>query len=312
MAIALAPPSLNFHHLKSWVYQNSTHCSDWIRENGTHCSDWIRKNSTHCSDWVIEKSTRYSDVVFSIKILALNTLLLGGLYFKQVPRQIPNGILVVLSYSGIEWLPYPLHLLVKVSKDAVLATQAHMYLVAAISYAKAIDTLLDISLTIGGFSAALLGLAGYAALQTALYSFMMPIGLISLAGKFILLLAYIELKRRAIKQVESSSEFKLTPLVRAALDKDNSLDQLAKAGKTEIRAEVLKILKHQFSHATKVDLVMQVAGYVCLAVQKFFPANSITNAAINEAYSIGWLAKLIYEKIQLAHQRQAISTASGS
>lgn len=257
--------------------------------------------------WVQEKSVRYSDLVFNIKIVALNTLYLGGLLFKSIPRLIPNSTLVILSYTGVEWLPYPLHLLYKVSYDAWLAGQANMLFVAAVTALKAFVTFLDISLTISNFAAALTGLVGYAGLQAAMYSWMLPVSWASLVLGIVVRLAYIELKKRALKEVSDSADFRMTPLVRAALNKDDNLKGMERGDPTETRILVRNMLAERIAYDTTVDLGMNGLGNVLLVVQKFFKPNSIVNASINEAYSIGWLGKLIYEKITQAEDRAKVS-----
>lgn len=257
--------------------------------------------------WVQEKSVRYSDLVFNIKIVALNTLYLGGLLFKNIPRLIPNSTLVILSYTGVEWLPYPLHMLYKVSHDALLAGQAKMLFVAAATSLKALVTFLDISLTLGNFAAALTGFVGYAGMQATMYSCMLPVSWASLVLGIVVRLAYIELKKRALKEVNDSSEFQMTPLVRAALNKDDNFKGLGLGDKTETRVLIRNLLEERISYDTTVDLGMNGLGNVLLVVQKFFKPNSIVNATINEAYSIGWLGKLIYEKITQAEDRAKVN-----
>lgn len=251
---------------------------------------------------------RHGDIVNSVKILALNILNLCGLLFVSFPKWISKSALVVLAYAGVEWIPFSLDLLSKVKEDARLASMANMVFVALVTTYKALNIIVDTILIVGGFGASLLGLIGYTALQNAIYSFMLPWSLLSLAVSFGLLFAYIELKKRALKVVTDSPEFNLTPLVRAALDKTDIKEVEASENKPGIKEVIQKRLEERVLYDKTADLGLRMVGYLFMGVQKFFKPNELGSTLINTSYSAGWTGKLIYEKIRDRRDQEKLPT----
>lgn len=248
--------------------------------------------------WVKQKAVRYSIVVESVKLLAINTLLLTSLAIPSIPTIASRSIIGLLAYTGVESLPYWVDLFLKLKSDCEFAYKNDMKWLAFITGVKALVTLSNIGLTIGGFVAAIAGITGSLDLQKKMYKYMFPWATITLAASFVLLFAYVYLTREALKELKGCDELKFTPLLRAALDKDTAreAEEMINAMTAEERVKLKKTLEEnletQLKFAQGADLVLQIIGYGIMAVQKFYTPTSLVTAITNEIYSAGWTFKL--------------------
>lgn len=260
--------------------------------------------------WIREKAARYSDLLQSIETLALNTLFLVSLIVPGVPTFLTQGTLVILSYTGVKGLPYWYDEFSKLCEDTQVAYKADMKLLACVTGIKALMTFSNMGLSIGGFAAAVAGLAGFVAAQGFIYSALMPIGIATIVVSVALLFAYIAISKKALAEVEEMKGFQLTPLIRASISKDIlcELEKSLKRAESDEDLEILRklvqeTLENDLKYVQAANISLQMIGFALMLVQKYFKPISIVSASINEFYSVGWTCKILGEKIYEYIQR---------
>lgn len=273
-------------------------------------------------NWSFEKARRYSSVASSAMVVPLNLIFLVGKLSNKIPTVVTQGALVGLSFTAAVALPYMIDQGVKYVGDFNAAYKKDMWVLALCSGLKALETFTNCGLVVGGCGASLVGLFGYAALQTTLYSFMMPVATAALVITFVMMFAYIVLNKKALEELNAQETLEITPLIRAIMDKDTLKEVLSKmdAINPENEAEVLKTVKEnlttQLKYVQGADLALKLLGFPLLAIQKYFTPNSAVNPAINLVVSLVYFIKTFVEKKQEAGQRDsfnaAIQSAAGS
>lgn len=285
--------------------------------------------------WIIQITRRYSRLIEQLCVIALDTLFFSGKVSSKIPQKVTQTTLLLLSGVGLLAIPFSVHYVIKSSKDFIFSCGARHRLVMVLSAAKTVEVATNLGLVVGGFSAALAGVEGAPRFQSGLYRGMVPIGEAVLALGVILLLSFMWMDRRVIRSlaperleesrphqlriafVGSASDIsrdvrKQAAEIRLCMDKDTLQELIDKLRYSEGReAELFQVVRSNVITQQRMNfgghLVLIIAGYILMAVEKYFTPNSLVSASINLGISSLYTLKVVVETAREVQQRKKIS-----
>ncbi len=269
-------------------------------------------------------SRRYSVVAAQIAVLALDTLFLIAKADKNAPEQMGEIALALLSTIGILSLHYSIDMAWKSLQDTRFALKVENRTIAALSAAKTAQTASDALLMLGNFYAAMQGVSGHPAEQTAAYSRMILWGEISLgAGLGITLLSLFITYRTGKQLKEELTDPAAAASIRFCMDKDTlwhlieKLKNLKKEDQETLQA-ALDVVKENIDTQLKVtmsgQIVLVIAGDILQAIEKAYTPNSLVSAVISFSVASAYTVRMCIEKGLEYCQREKLdaSFSSGS
>lgn len=278
---------------------------------------------------VWQKTKRYSRLVGQTILFALTTIFLFGQLYKNFPKEITKNVLVLLSAAGFIFMPYVVDLIAKTSVDAHLSYRTGQHLLTSLSVGHTIEMTSSTALAVASLSASCFGAAGKSDTQMSIYRYMTPFGEVNVILGVVVTLAYFVVNYLFIKNVDRERKLEIaqaletlrnsemiTPdvvsalQVRFCMDKDTLeklLCLLDKIRDLDVREKLISIafnnIDTQLKWALGGQLFLTLAGYGCLAIEKYATPNSVISAGINFTMSLAYLVKMYVETFREVDQR---------
>lgn len=261
---------------------------------------------------------RHSDVAQKMVNLCIYSTILLQKSFESIPNILGRSCQVYLSYTGIIYLPTQIRHFKKTCTDLTDSVHNSSKLGMTTIGAKAVNSCINIALTVSCFAISVVRLAGYLSIVEAYYKVAVPISLAGWAtsaalelyrpiGKFRVTKITIEMAKESDKKIEQiwreiqgkssekASEFtrNITTDTWLAL-KHKMKEVLTVDEKRQILSEFIPYYQAAQT-ASLVGLTLRAWNYFALIVCKAYP-DTAKEAAVRLMTCILWTSKLFYRK----------------